>query len=260
MAGGTDILLQTARQAAVPVLIDISGIPELGAIEVREGGLQIGAAVRLIDLARSPLLGGAWSALAQGAAEVGSPQIRNLATLGGNLCNASPSADTAAPLLALEARLELASPDQQRQLALDEFFLGPGKTALAPNEILTHIFLPVPPPTAAGCYIKLKVRQAMDLAIVGVSAVLASHEGGRHARLALSAVAPTPIRVPAAEQLLAQAERLDQDVIDAAARLAMERARPISDVRASARYRLEMVRTLSRQALCTLWDDLQRQA
>ncbi|HEY3343880.1 MAG TPA: FAD binding domain-containing protein [Anaerolineaceae bacterium] len=246
IAGGTDILLK-ARMFSVPVtLVDISGIDGLSGVWTAQDGIRIGAATRLADVVRSgPLQGEAYQALLQGAVQVGSPQIRNLATLGGNLCNASPSADTAAPLLALEAWAELESPAGIRRVPLAAFFRGPGKTVLAVGELLTAIIIPTQPAGARSVYLKHSPRRAMDLAFVGVAVWTA----GQAVRIALGAVAPTPMRATSAENYLNQAEVLDEAVLCEAARLTAQAAKPISDVRSTAAYRLEMVRALSLRAL-----------
>ncbi len=246
IAGGTDILLKARVLPQELTLVDISAIAELCGIWQAEDGLHIGAATRLTDVVRAPLLqGAATQALVQGAVQIGSPQIRNLATLGGNLCNASPSADTSAPLLALDACAELVSQKGRRVLPLAEFFQGPGKNALGAGELLASILIPTQPAAACSVYLKHSPRRAMDLAFVGVAVWFA----GALVRIALSAVAPTPIRAIAAEQFLAQAEKLDEAAVDQAAFLAAGAARPISDVRSTAEYRKEMVRVLTRRAL-----------
>lgn len=231
------------------VLVNIGGISELTGIEATGSGLRIGAGTKMADLVRSALMTGGYEILAQGAAQVGSPQIRHMATVGGNVCNASPSADTAGPLLVLDASVTLASARGERSVPLTEFFLGPGKTCLDYGELVTALHMPAPPAGSAGLYIKHCVRRALDLAFVGVS-VLVARAGGRwEARIALSAVAPTPIRAVEAERFLSQASDLGASTIREAARLAEEATQPISDVRASAAYRRAMVRELTERAL-----------
>jgi carbon-monoxide dehydrogenase medium subunit len=278
LAGGTDLLMELARPqesagqaaglprpelaesrarhaASLPssepgvTLIDVADVPEMTRIEWSGSGLTIGASVKLADLLEAGLDAGGLGLLAQGAAEVGSPQIRHLATIGGNVCNASPSADTAAPLLALAAEARLASADGERTVPLSRFWLGPGKTMLRPGEMLAALHVPRPAAGAAGVYLKHKVRGAMDLAIVGVAVLLSGAEGRWDARIALAAVAPTPIRATAAEQFLGSRSVLDGAALREAARLAEEAAAPIDDVRASAAYRRAMVRRLAERAL-----------
>jgi CO/xanthine dehydrogenase FAD-binding subunit len=185
---------------------------------------------------------------------MGSPAIRNLATVGGNLCNASPAADLPPVLLALDAEVGLAGPAGERRLALAGFFRGPGQTVLRPGELLAWIEVPRKHRGWDVRYERLDVRRAMDIAIAGVA--LALHRGGgrvREARVALAAVAPTPLRVPAAEAALREAG-LTPAGIEAAAALAATAARPISDVRATAEYRRDMVAALVRRGLAAILD------
>lgn len=251
VAGGTDLLLQGHHGNGTEVmsLVDISDIEELSGLQVTPTGLRIGAATRLADIERSNLLTGGWQTLMEGVVEVGSIQIRHLATIGGNICNASPSADTVPPLLVLDAVATAVSPRGQRDIPLTEFFVGPGETVLEEDEILVSVLIPQLPANATGTYIKLKVREALDLAFVGVSVLLSQTEDNLDARIALGAVAPTPIRATQAEALLAESSRPDEAAIRDAALLASKAASPISDVRASAEYRLEMVRNLTERAL-----------
>jgi carbon-monoxide dehydrogenase medium subunit len=246
IAGGTDILLKARVIPQTLTLVDISGISELCGVWQAEDGVHIGAATRLTDVVRAPLLqGAAFQALTLGAVQVGSLQIRNLATLGGNVCNASPSADTSAPLLALDACAELVSQSGKHCIPLAEFFQGPGKTSMRAGEMLASILIPAQPDGACSVYFKHSPRRAMDLAFVGVAAWCA----GKTVRIALGAVAPTPIRATAAEKYLSQADRLDEAAVDQAAALTADAARPISDVRSTAEYRKQMVRVLTRRAL-----------
>lgn len=250
IAGGTDLLLKLSSDLSPSIiLIDITGVKQLGGIEVTDKGLRIGATTRMGDIARSNLLTGSLKMLAQGASVVGSTQIRNLATIGGNLCNASPSADTAAPLLALDAKVEIHSPKGIRIINLGDFFIGPGQTSLARDEILSAVLIPFQPNNARGIYIKHAARGAMCLAMVGVAAYCAHKDSGHVFRLALSAVAPTPIRASKAERLLNQAAKVDEQLIQKAAQLAAKESEPITDVRASAKYRREMVSQLTARAL-----------
>jgi CO/xanthine dehydrogenase FAD-binding subunit len=251
LAGGTDILIQVQHSNGhdSASLIDISDVAELAGIEAGPDGLRIGAATKLADIERSDLFTGGLDVLIEGVSEVGSLQIRHLATLGGNVCNASPSADSIPALLVLNAVAELASPAGTREVPLHEFFTGPGATVLADNEILVAIRIPPVEAAARGTYIKLKEREVLDLAFVGVAVLLTQGDNGVDARIALGAVAPTPIRATQAEQLLAEADTLTEDVIRQAAQLAADACSPISDVRASAAYRQEMVKNLTEKAL-----------
>ena len=251
LAGGTDLLPRLRLDPAEKVgVVDISGASDLAGIVPARQGLRIGAATKLAAVVTSSQLSGsAWQVLAEAASLVGSPQIRNLATLGGNICNASPAADTIPALLVLDAQAEMVSARGVRSIPLSEFFVGPGQTVLEKDEILASVLLPEPPAQAVATYLKHSPRRAMDLAVVGVGVLLARAEGQIEARIALGAVAPTPLRARQAEKLIRQAPCLDDETIAEAARLAAQEARPISDVRASAEYRTAMVEVLTRRAL-----------
>lgn len=250
LAGGTDLLIKFRKGQPYPrTLIDISEVPELMGIWASEAGLRIGAATAIADIVQSPVLAGGTEILAQAAGKLGSPQIRNRATIGGNLCNAAPSAEMAGPLLTLNAQAEIVSARGRRSVPLDQFFVGPGSTVLQPDEILATLYIPWPASDTQGIYIKHSVRKAMDLAIVGVSVTLSMKAGKPDTHIALGAVAPTPIRARKAEQCIAAAGRLDDAVIAEAALLAAQESAPISDVRASAEYRRDMVQVLTARAL-----------
>jgi len=178
-------------------------------------------------------------------------QLRNRGTVGGNICNAAPSADSVPPLICLGAKAIVAQLEGTRIVPLDTFFQEPGKTALAPNEILVGIEVLTPPTHSSGCYLRHTPRQDMDIAVVGVASflVFASQKNlCKEARIALGAVAPTPIRVPLAESILA-GRVLTGEAIEEAAERAMEAARPISDIRGSGEYRKEIVKVLTRRTL-----------
>jgi carbon-monoxide dehydrogenase medium subunit len=249
IAGGTDILLKIKAFDAAVTLIDISGIQEITRIQQEKDGIRIGAAARLADILRTDLLQqGALRALVQGAGQVGSPQTRSLGTIGGNLCNASPSADTAAPLLVLGAYAEIEFAGGRRSVPLDEFFKGPGKTILKSGELLTSIFIPYPQEGSEALYLKHSPRKAMDLAIVGVAVFLVSAQG-KQVRIALSAAAPTPFRASSAERFIDQSAGIDEEVLCRAAQITAEASKPIDDVRSSAAYRKEMAAVLTLRAL-----------
>lgn len=250
IAGGTDLLTRLEPDSHQRVLVaDIGDIDELAGLEVTGEGLRIGATTKLADIVGSEHLSGVLSVLACGAALVGSPQIRHLATIGGNVCNASPAADTVPPLLILDAQAELVSPQGLRTVPLDEFFVGPGQTVMSEDEFLAALLIPFPPEGAVATYLKQSPRRAMDLAVVGVGALLAREGNRLQARIALGAVAPTPLRAVQAERLLEGTPELEDKVISQAAGLAAQVAAPIDDVRASAEYRREMVRSLTERAL-----------
>lgn len=253
LAGGTDLLPQLKNGLLKPSwVIDLSGVPALRAFGRGNGrGLRIGAAVTARELERDPVARSAYPALAESAALVGSVQVRNLATVGGNLSNAAPSADMAPPLLALDAEAVIAGPEGERRVPLASFFLGVRRTALAPSELLVELVVPDPGPHSGGTYVRHTPRRELDIAVVGVASQLTMSDGVcTKARIALAAVAPIPLRATAAEQAL-EGHAVTPERIARAADLAMEAARPISDQRGSADFRRHLVRVLTRRTLTT---------
>jgi CO/xanthine dehydrogenase FAD-binding subunit len=261
LAGGTDLLLKyPAVQEESLALIDVTQVDALTGIEEGSDGLRIGAAVSLSALVGSEVVRDRFKVLADGAASVAGPQIRNLATLGGNVCNASPSADTIPPLLVLNAQAELRSVAGGRSVPLDEFFVGPGQSVLDPGEVVVSFLLPWPESGSVASYSKVSPRQAMDLAIVGVAVALAKVDGELVTRIALGAVAPTPLRATAAEDFIRSAGRVDEVIAAEAGRLAEEAVSPIDDVRGSARYRRAMVRRVVARDLLRRYEQLDGEA
>ncbi|HXZ95079.1 MAG TPA: xanthine dehydrogenase family protein subunit M [Dehalococcoidia bacterium] len=258
LAGGTDLIVQMKNGNARPaVIVDAKKIPELNRLEwIEDGTLHIGAAVPLSKIITCPPVMEKFGILYQACSIIGSMQLRNRGTVGGNICNAAPSADSAPPLLCLGAKAIVARLGGYRIVPLDSFFHGPGQTALAPNELLVGIEIPAPPTRSSGCYLRHTPRQDMDIAVVGVASFLVISKQNnlcQEARIALGAVAPTPIRVPQAESILA-GRVLTEEAIEEAAERAVEAARPISDVRGSAEYRKEIVKVLTRRTLKRAWD------
>jgi len=252
LAGGTDLMVhlrQPWRGKRPSAVVSLRRIPALAAIDVTDHALRIGAGVTLTALIEHPVVRREYPVLPFTARYMGSPAIRNLATVGGNLCNASPAADLSPVLLALDAEVGVASPHGDRRLPLGDLFRGPGQTILGPGELLAWVAIPR---VHAGWYLRyerLDVRRAMDIAIASVA--LAFRLDGRQvaaARLALGAVAPTARRVPEVERLLVD-EGLGRASIGRAAELAQAAAAPIGDVRATAQYRREMVGVLVRRGL-----------
>lgn len=250
-AGGTDLLVEIREQIRQPEhLIDLKRIPGLQTLAFDAGrGLEIGALVKVRDIETSTIVQRHHRGLAQAARELGSIQVRNRATLAGNVCRASPSADTLPPLVADGAVVHMHGPQGARAVPAESFFTGPGKTVLAPEEIVTRFTLPAPAANTGRAYLKHGRRKAMELATVGVAVSLV-RQGDKveDVRIVLGAVAPTPMRARAAEALL-EGHVPDAPRLDAAAAAAMAEARPISDVRASAGYRRRMVGVLVRRAL-----------
>ncbi len=245
-------LRQSQRGRRPPAVVNVKRIQGLAGIDVRTGAIRLGALTTLTALVEHPVIAAEYPVLPFTARYMGSPAIRHLATIGGNLCNASPAADLPPVLLVLDAELEVVGPAGARQLPLDAFFQGPGQTALLPGELLACIEFPRKHDGWILRYERLDVRRAMDIAIVGVALAL-RRDGSRvtEVRLALGAVAPRPLRVPDAEAALV-AGGLGPAAIERAAELAMAASRPISDVRATAEYRREMVGALVRRALTSV--------
>jgi carbon-monoxide dehydrogenase medium subunit len=253
LAGGTDLLPQLKNGVvAARRIVDLSGVPELKVLEPSpEGGLRVGAAVSARTLERSPLLRSRFDALAEAAGVIGSYQIRNLATLGGNLSNAAPSADMAPPLLALGAYLVVAGPRGRRRVPAADFFVGVRRTVLAPNELLVEIVMPAPQPGSGGTYLRHTPRRELDIAVVGVASQLTVRDGTCvKARIALAAIAPVPLRATAAEACL-EGEAITLALIDKAADLAVAATSCISDQRGSADFRRHLTRVLTRRTLTT---------
>jgi CO/xanthine dehydrogenase FAD-binding subunit len=242
-------LRQAQRGRRPPAVVNLKRIPGLNAIEVTADSIRLGALTTLTALLEHPVIVAEYPILPFTARYMGSPAIRHLATVGGNLCNASPAADLSPVLLTLDAEVEIVGAAGVRRLPLDQFFRAPGQTVLAPGELLRWVAFPRKHAGWDLRYERLDVRRAMDIAIVGVALAL-RRDGPRvaEARLALGAVTPTPIRVPDAEAALV-ADGLRPAAIDRAATVAMAAARPITDVRATAEYRREMVGALVRRAL-----------
>jgi carbon-monoxide dehydrogenase medium subunit len=250
LAGGTDLLVQAKEnKRSIQALVSLRRIPDFDTI-ASNGKVSVGAMWSAGKVAADPGICQDYLALALGAGVIGSVQIRNMATVGGNICNASPSADTAPGLLALGARVVLASLQGERSLALEDFFLGPGKTALLPGELLLRLELPHPPARSGSFYLRHTPRSSMDLAFAGAAAAVQLGEQGEicSARIALGAVAPTPIRAFRAEERLASCQP-DDTLLDEAALLASGEAQPIDDLRASAEYRRHITAVLTRRAL-----------
>jgi CO/xanthine dehydrogenase FAD-binding subunit len=253
VAGGTDLVPQMKNGVTRPgCVVDISRLSELRSIALdASGGLRLGAAVAARQIERDARLSKAFPSLVESAALVGSIQIRNLATVGGNLCNAAPSADMAPPLIALEAEAVIAGPNRRRRVPLATFFEGVRKTVLGPDELLIELMVPAPGPRSGGHYLRHTPRRELDIAVVGVASQITLSNGvcGK-ARIALASVAPTPVRATAAERVL-EGQPLTKERIEEAATLAVEAARPISDQRGSVDFRKHLVRVLTRRTLTT---------
>ena len=253
LAGGTDLLPQMKNGVLKPArVIDLSGIARLRTLESGNGqGLRVGSAVTARTLELDQAVRQRYLSLSESGALVGSVQIRNLATLGGNICNAAPSADMAPPLLALDAEAVITGPKGERRVPIAAFFTGVRHTVLAPDEILVELVVPTPGAHSGGNYLRHTPRRELDIAVVGVASQLTlANNRCTKARIALAAVAPVPLRATSAEQAL-EGQAVTPDLIKRAADLAVEAARPISDQRGSADFRRHLVRVLTRRTLTT---------
>ena len=252
IAGGTDILPKLKRREikAPEYIIDLKGIPDLDYVRYDEvGGLSLGPLATIHAVEASPIVQDKFGVLYQAAESMASTQVRNRGTIAGNICNAVPSADTAPALLTLEADVKLASQMGERVVKIEEFFTGPNETVLTDKEILREIHVPNLPAQSRGVYLKLTPRRSMDLALVGVAAVLVAKDGiCDDIRIALGAVAPTPMRARQAEEIL-RGQKLSDEVIARAAQIAGGECHPISDHRASQEYRCQMVEVLTKRAI-----------
>jgi CO/xanthine dehydrogenase FAD-binding subunit len=245
IAGGTDLVpLLKLRRVSCQYLVDISRVKELEFVKPSARFLRIGALTKHSAIERSSLVREMAFLLAEAAGQLGSPQIRNMGTVGGNLANASPCSDTATPLLALGAKLKLIGSSGERIVPLDDFFLGVNHTALRHDELLAEALVPVQPPGAGSSFIKIGRRLGPDLALVSVAAkVTMEKDVCRDARIALGSVAPTPVRAKKCEATL-RGRTLEDKVIDEASQIASEEIRPISDVRASMEYRRDVSKVM----------------
>jgi carbon-monoxide dehydrogenase medium subunit len=246
LAGGTDLLIGMKTNAVKPkCLIDLKGIPGIDCIEY-DNGFKLGTLTTVRDVEVSPLIREKIPALSEAAGTLGSIQIRNRATIGGNLCHGSPAADMAAILLAMNCELQIATGNGAKTIGLDQFFTGPNSTVLNRNEVLSQIIIPKEIEQFKGIYLKHGPRKAMDIGIVNIAILLdADVSSGfcNQIMIALGAVAPRPIRAKKAEALL-NANRLTSELIQEAAEVASDEATPISDFRASAGYRKDLVKNL----------------
>jgi carbon-monoxide dehydrogenase medium subunit len=252
IAGGTDLLVQMKSKIVMPeFVISLLKIPELSYIGQNGKGCKIGSLAKHAQIGISPVLQERWGLLASAAQKVGSPQIRNWGTIGGNISNASPAADTAPPLLTLEAEVTLVGKRGERRLPMESFFIGPGLTALTPGEILKEILIPEPPAQSTWAYLKLGRRKSLDLALASAAVLLTVDPQTkicRRARIALGAVAPTSMRAKETEKFL-EGKTLDEKTVQEAGEKAREECRPISDIRASAEYRRDAVKVLVERAI-----------
>jgi CO/xanthine dehydrogenase FAD-binding subunit len=251
MAGGTDLVIRMKngllKPRAVIALKEIEGLDRIH-FQAKKG-LTIGATALLADVACHPDILRRYPAVAAAAEETANVQVRNMGTVGGNICNAAPSADNAPTLIAMKAEVTLQSLKGERRLPVDQLFTGPGQTAMEPGEIMTSIFVPLPPPKSGTSYQHVSARGKVDISAVCVGAMAVFEgEACSEVRICLGAVAPIPLRAKKTEKML-QGQKWTPELIKKAGAQAAREAKPITDVRASAEYRKEMVAVLTWRAL-----------
>lgn len=261
MVGGSDLIVQMrAGRRHVEQVVDLKRVAELAAIAADARGVSIGAAVTISDMAAHPALA-PYPAVVSSARMIGSLQVQNRASIAGNVCNAAPSADAVPALICLGATATVAGPAGRREQTVESLFTGPGRTAIAADELLVAIRLPPAAPASAACYLRFTPRREMDIAVAGAAAWLRLGGDGRiaDARIALASVGPTPLRAREAAGLLVGAAP-GETLFEEAGRLAAREARPLSDTRGSADYRRELVATLTRRALAGCLDRIAERA
>ena len=252
LAGGTDLLVQM-KEAGLhpPAIVSLHSIPGLRGIEAQNGGLRIGSGTDMIEIAAHDVVHERYTALSEGAGLVGSVQTQNMATIGGNIANAAPSADTAPPLAVFDAEAEVTGPNGSRRLPVAEMFDGPGSTVLASDEVLVALHLPAQPARTGSVYQRHTPRKIMDIAAVSVAVKLSLANNGEvidSAAICLGAVGPTIIRAEQAEQALT-GQTVSDELFDDVAALAQAAASPISDVRGSAEFRRHLVGVMTGRCL-----------
>jgi CO/xanthine dehydrogenase FAD-binding subunit len=258
LAGGTDLLVNMKMGKTAPKhVVSLSRIEGLKDVKREQGSLTLGACVTAGDLKDQEEIKTEFNGLCQSAGSLGSPLIRNLATVGGNIVTARPAADMPPSLMAYGASILLKKNNGERRFPLESFFKGPGQTVIEPEEILCAVILNEPPPYSGGGYVKLGVRRALEISLVNVAAFFALDGPSgpiKEARVVLGAVAPLPIRAPSAEAVL-MGEKPDDGLFEKAGTAAAKDAKPIDDFRASAEYRREMVKVLTKRALRLAYEE-----
>jgi len=258
IAGGTDLLVSMKKRELSPqYIINIKAIPDLDYIHYADGeGLSIGALTTLQSIADSPIIKDKFRLLATACNKVGTPQVRNMGTIGGNIGNGGPSQDAIPSLLVLEAKLRLVSLSRERIMPIQDFFIAPFRTALNEAELLTEIRIPPPPPHSAGSYHWLTKTTTDDETLVGVAVLMTADSASglcQDIKIGLCSVAPTPIRAKQAEELL-QGKRIETSLIEQVAELAAEATSP----RSRADYRRQMTRVLVKRAINEVWQKIKQ--
>ncbi len=250
LAGGTDLLVKLrAGMTAPQLVVDLKAIPQLRGIAADARGFRIGAATSCAEIGEHAVLGAAWPGVVEALQLIGSTQIQGRATAGGNLCNASPAADSVPAMIAAGAVCEVAGPGGEREVPVENIVTGPGKTSLARGEFVVGFRLPKPRPHSGDAYLRLIPRTEMDIAVVGVGVALALDEAGvcTHARVGLGAVAPTPLLVAEGAKALI-GTRVDAAALAALAAATSAACKPIDDKRGTIPYRVKVAGVLARRA------------
>jgi carbon-monoxide dehydrogenase medium subunit len=258
LAGGTDLLVRMKLKIDKPShVLSIARVPGLNEITPRNGhGVTVGAAVTAAQLSRHELMNDRFTPLAMAAGRLGAPMIRNRATIGGNLVNARPAADLPPGCMALNAKVKLKSASSERDVPVTEFFRGPGETLMEPNELMVSINIETPPPWTGGSYIKLGARKTLEISMVNVAALLTlDSPDGRitDCRIALGAVAPTPVRAYAAEEAVIAA-RPSPELFEKAGQIGVGTCSPITDHRGTMEYRCMMIEVLIKRCLMQAYE------
>jgi CO/xanthine dehydrogenase FAD-binding subunit len=250
LAGGTDLLVQLRSGLIEPdLVVDIKKIPEMRRITPENGGFRIGAAVSGAELGEHPEVGRLWPGVVEAVELIGSTQIQGRATMVGNLCNASPAADSVPAMIAAGAKARVIGPDGRRDVPVEEICIAPGRTSLAKGELVVSILLPARPPHSGDAYLRFIPRTEMDIAVVGAGVSLSLDDAGvcRAARLSLGAVAARPLLVPEGGAALV-GSRVDQPALERLAQAASAACKPIDDKRGTIEYRIKVAGVLARRA------------
>jgi carbon-monoxide dehydrogenase medium subunit len=251
LVGGTDLLIQLRAGVRRPeFIVDLKQIKELRQIKFdAKKGVRLGAAVPCIEVYESEVMRKHYPGLTEAAHLIGSLQIQNRASVGGNLCNGSPAADTTPALIALGAKARIAGGKSAREVPVEDFVTSPGRTVLKPGEILVEFVIPAPKPHSSDSYLRFIPRNEMDIAVVGVgTSITLAGDVVKAARISLGAVGPTPIFATKASESLV-GKTLDNAAIEAAAQLAIEAATPIDDMRGTAEFRKHVTGVLTRRTI-----------
>jgi CO/xanthine dehydrogenase FAD-binding subunit len=250
LAGGTDLLVQLRSGLIEPdLVVDIKKIPEMRRITPENGGFRIGAAVSGAELGEHPEVGRLWPGVVEAVELIGSTQIQGRATMVGNLCNASPAADSVPAMIAAGAKARVSGPDGRRDVPVEEICIAPGRTSLAKGELVVSILLPARPPHSGDAYLRFIPRTEMDIAVVGAGVSLSLDDAGvcRAARLSLGAVAARPLLVPEGAAALV-GSRVDEPALERLAQAASAACKPIDDKRGTIEYRIKVAGVLARRA------------